>query len=160
MLLKTLSLSLALLSLLACNEKDSKRDDETQNRPEIPLNAPTDILGTWIQCTNTGAASSSAGIYAFAADGKLDFKSVVYQTVDCQGEGTQQLAMSGSYVAGAGNSLDMTLGEGKAANTVYRVFSVQGERLLISNNVGAGADIEHRDYDLNANAQILTKIAL
>jgi hypothetical protein len=50
------------------------------------------------------------------------------------------------------------LGKGKGASTVYRVFSVQENRLLISNNMGFGADVEHRDVDLNSKALKLTKL--
>jgi hypothetical protein len=161
MLLRKALIPVSLLLLgTACAEKDSKKPDAPQSRPEIPLNAPTDVLGTWMHCTNTGSATSSAGIYTFGTDGALDFKSVIYQALDCKGEGAEQLAVPGSYIVGSGNALDLTLVQGEMANTLYRVFSVQGERLLISNNLGAGADADHRDYDLNAEALVLTKVAL
>ncbi len=52
----------------------------------------------------------------------------------------------------------MTLGKDRTRSSLYRVFSIQGKRLLISNNVSAGGIADNRDWDLNANALVLTKL--
>jgi hypothetical protein len=52
----------------------------------------------------------------------------------------------------------MTFGKSAAASTVYRVFSVQGKRLLISNNALVGGTADNRDWDLGSKALVLNKV--
>jgi hypothetical protein len=158
---KMLSVAVLLPIVVACGSKDKdKKDPVTPARPNIPLNAPTDLLGSWKQCHATSETAASGAIYTFNADSSLEFKSVSFSTKDCSDAGTVLLTLAGRYVAGADNALDLTIGkpEDKIVTTVYRVFSVQGNQLLISNNVLAGSDAAHRDYDLNATALKLTKM--
>jgi hypothetical protein len=159
---KKLSVAVLLIPMfVACGSKDEDKDDPVPPaRPEIPLNAPADLLGSWKQCTASSDTTASGAVYTFKSEGSLEFTSLSFSTKDCSDAGTALVTMNGSYVAGAGNSLDLSLTEkdGKPYMTLYRVFSVQGDQLLISNNIGLGFDADHRDYDLNSNALKLQKI--
>ena|GEM_PF-4999354 len=157
MMLKLLMpLSLAFLStMIACDSKKNK-ETETPIRTVISLNAPTEIIGTWSQCNPSSGDKSKAGIYTFQANGILIFQSIAYESKDCSGEQTKLFAYQGSYLAGAGNSLDMSLEVGK---TLYRVYAIQGKQLLISNNLGAGAGVDSRDVNLDISALTLTKVS-
>ncbi|WP_141733903.1 hypothetical protein [Oligoflexus tunisiensis] len=159
---KMLSVAVILVPVLVgCGSKDKDKDDAvTPVRPQIPLNAPSDLLGSWKQCTQDSETTASGAIYTFRADGSLEFKSVSFSTKDCSDAGTVLLTLKGSYVAGSDSALDLTIGkkDEKTSTTVYRVFSVQGNQLLISNNAVAGSDADHRDFDLNASALKLVKM--
>ncbi len=157
MMLKLLMpLSLALLStMIACDSK-KKNETETPIRTVISLNAPTEIIGTWRQCIPSAGDKSKAGFYTFQTDGILSFQSVAYASKDCSGEATKLFAYQGTYLASAGNSLDMSLEVGR---TLFRVYAIQGKQLSISNNLGAGAGVDSRDVDLDTSALILTKVS-
>lgn len=161
MLLKLmLSSSCLLLSVVACGKKDSKDPEAPAPRTEIPLNTPAEIVGVWSHCNPATENTSTSGTYAFTAEGGLLFRSTSYQTLDCQGEGKELLVLSGQYLVGQNNALDMTFGKDAAASTVYRVFSVQGKRLLISNNALVGGSADNRDWDLAGKALVLDKVEL
>lgn len=153
--------ALLFVMITACGEKDEKNNESPAVRPEIPLNAPAELLGVWKACNATSDAASSTAIYNFKADGALEYTTETFSSGDCTGSSTSSVVFKGSYVAGSGNALDIIFPiddpKDNKSYTIYRVFSVQGETLLISNNVGAGADAEHRDYDLNSKALKLTK---
>lgn len=146
-----------------CGKKDNDENPSPVQRPEISLNAPADLLGSWMLCNVTGESKSSSAMYTFSADGSLEYKTESFDSGDCTGSSLVSVILKGSYLAGSGNALDITFPfgqpEDKQFNTQYRIFSVQGETLLISNNAGPGTDAEHRDYDLNSNALKLTRIA-
>lgn len=144
---------------LGCGKKEDDKDPTPAPRPEISLNSPADLLGTWKQCNVTGESKSSSAIYTFNADGSLEYKTESFDTNNCSGASQVGVILKGSYVAGSGNALDIAFPFGASDQTAtqYRVFSVQGDTLLISNNAGPGADAEHRDYDLS-NALKLTKV--
>ncbi len=159
MLLKLmLSSSLLLLSVVGCGKKDSKNPEMPGPRTEIPLNTATEIVGVWSHCNPASGNKSSSGTYIFTAEGGLLFRSSSYQALDCQGEGAELFVFEGLYLVGQNNTLDMTLGKDRTRSSLYRVFSVQGKRLLISNNVSVGGTEDNRDWDLSANALVLNKV--
>lgn len=165
MLSKKLPVFALVLPLVtaACGSSDDKKADESPVvRPEIPLNSPADLIGTWTRCNESDIGKASTATYTFNADGSLQYESVAFKSNNCSGEIAVTLKLSGLYTAGSGNSLDISFPIGKPEDkkftTQYRVFSVQGNALLISNNAGPGADSEHRDYDLSANALKLSKV--
>ncbi|HYX37640.1 MAG TPA: hypothetical protein VE954_31445 [Oligoflexus sp.] len=156
--------ALVFAMVTACGSKDDNKNDETPAvRPEIPLNAPADILGSWKQCNKTAESKSSSAVYSFNTDGTLEYLTEAFNSSDCTGATLVSQAYKGSFVVGSGNALDISFPTGKPEDkkfdTQYRVFSVQGETLLISNNAVLGADPTQRDYDLNSNALKLIKFA-
>ncbi|HET9240707.1 MAG TPA: hypothetical protein VFO10_25815 [Oligoflexus sp.] len=155
-----LSSCVLMLSLVACDEKDSKNPEAPRPRTEIPLNTQAELVGVWSHCNPATENTSTSGTYTFTAEGGLLFKSTAFQALDCQGEGKELLVLEGQYLVGQSNALDLTFGKGKAQTTVYRVFSVQGKRLLISNNAVVGSTAENRDWDLGGEALVLNKLEL
>ena len=159
MLLKlVLSSSFLLLSVVACGEKDSKNPEVPGPRTEIPLNAPAEIVGVWSQCNPASESTSTSGTYIFTAEGGLFFRSTSYPALDCQGEGKELVVFEGQYLVGQNNTLDMTFGKDSARYTLYRVFSVQSKRLLISNNPFVGSTADNRDWDLGGKTLVLNKV--
>jgi hypothetical protein len=158
MLSKLMLSSFLLLPLVACDEKDSKNPEVPGLRTEIPLNTPAEIVGVWSHCNPALENTSTSGTYIFTAEGGLSFRSIAHQTLDCQGDGTELLVLEGQYLVGQNNTLDMTFGKDKGSSTLYRVFSVQGKRLLISNNAIVGGTADNRDWDLGGNALVLNKV--
>lgn len=158
MLKLILSSSILLSFVVACGTKDSKTPEVPGPRTEIPLNTPAEIVGVWSHCNAASENTSSSGTYIFTAEGGLLFRSSSYQVADCQGEGKELFVMEGQYLVGQNNTLDMILGKDSTRSSLYRVFSVQGKRLLISNNVSVGGTADNRDWDLGANTLVLNKV--
>ena len=161
--MKLLPVSALFMSLIiGCGSKD-KDSEAPVVRPEIPLNSPAELIGTWTRCNESDIGKASTATYTFNPDGTLQYESIAFNSNRCSGEVAVTFKLNGMYTAGSGNSLDISFPVGKPEDnkftTQYRVFSVQGNTLLISNSLVPGSDSEHRDYDLNSSALQLSKVA-
>ncbi len=147
--------SIFLLAFVpACGSADKK------NEPAPVSHSFSDILGSWEICGN-GSVSSRKDTYTFTADGVLEFKQNHFPGKNCQGLSVNEFIVPGSFDVGQNNNLDLTYqfpGD-EAPKTYYRVFSIRGNVLRITQNQGAGESPSNRDRDFSSGSvQTLTKV--
>ncbi len=161
LLKKLLPAAVLLLSTIpvGCEKKEAKNENfPTPIADRLPLNSVSDLFGSWKHCNEIGENRSSYGLYDFGVDGALAVEYKTFPSLDCSGEAISNMALKGTYTVGEGNALDLSLNWGEKAETVYRVFKVEGTKLSISNSLGLSGSSANRDTNISVDPLVLTKI--
>jgi len=147
--------SIFLLAFVpACGSADKK------NEPAPIIHSFSEILGS-CEIGGNGSVPYRKDTYIFTAEGVFELRQNHFPGKNCQGLSVNEFLGPGSFDVGQNNNLDLTYNfpGDEAPKTYYRVFSIRGNVLRITQNQGAGESPSNRDRDFSTGSvQTLTKV--